>query len=233
MIRRLGVLAIALMLIGCGALALVIVPEKADALPGTANAYFSGVYGNGTVWNNLGKASITVDPSTTLSHLSGTFLVVNSTANQIIILDWYYMGQKVATYTVGQSASDSVGIAHFVDSPLLRIWYQWWSNNTGFGLTLGNGQYELVETNYLYYPDGTSYTSYMNVFFNSTVPFAVTATPSAIITQIGGTIGVLFIVLGPLLGAFLMRTDTFINGLGCAILLPLIGIAAVYAFIFT
>ena len=233
MMKKIGATAIVLCLIAMGAFALMLVPEKVEALPGTANAYFSGVYGNGTSWDNVGKASITVSALTTLSHLSGTFAVINSTANQVVYLDWYYMGEKAGHYVVGQSANDTIGVAHFIDFPYLIIWYRWYSNNTGFGLTLGNGQYELVETNYLYYPDGTSYTSHMNVFFNTTTPFATTAPPSAIISQIGGVTGILFMDLGPLMGVFLMRVDNFMSGLGCLILLPLIGLFMVYAFMLT
>ena len=233
MMKKFGTLAIVLCLIAMGAFALMLVPEKVEALPGAANAYFSGVYGNGTAWDNVRKESITVSALTTLSHLSGTFAVINSTANQVVYLDWYYMGEKAGHYVVGQSANDTIGVAHFIDFPYLIIWYRWYSNNTGFGLTLGNGQYELVETNYLYYPDGTSYTSHMNVFFNTTTPFATTAPPSAIISQIGGVTGILFMVLGPLMGVFLMRVDNFMSGLGCLILLPLIGLFMVYAFMLT
>lgn len=233
MMKKIGAVAIVLCVIVMGAFAVTLVSMQAEALPGTANAYFSGVYGNGTSWDNLGVPSITVDALTTLAHLSGTFAVINSTAAQVVYLDWYYQGSIIGHHVIGQSPNDAIGIAHFIDFPILEIWYKWYSNNTGFGLTLGNGQYELVETNYLYYPDGTSFTSHMNVFFNTTVPFATTAPPSAIITQIGGVTGILFMVLGPLMGVFLMRVDNFMSGLGCLILLPLIGLFMVYAFMLT
>jgi hypothetical protein len=73
------------------------------------------------------------------------------------------------------------------------------------------------------------------MFFNTTTPFAVISAPSIAIDQIGGIMGGLFIILGPLAGVFIMRTDTKqpVYGIAALLLFPLIGLYMVYVFILT
>jgi hypothetical protein len=216
-------------------------PAKADI--GNQNNFFEGTY-NYTIsdprsveWDSINYSSLTVPPGTTIGtlaayHLYSLYYYQEGTVSFYATFDWYYQGNHISHYVVGTNALD-VHEATYSFGQLEGI--DVITNYTGFGMTQGNGQYELMVTFFVSANYGLSSNVSMSMFFNTTTPFAVISAPSIAIDQIGGIMGGLFIILGPLAGVFIMRTDTKqpVYGIAALLLFPLIGLYMVYVFILT
>jgi hypothetical protein len=176
---------------------------------------------------------LNVSRGTTLAFLHGTgqpYTFPNGTDDLptcYVILSWYYEGALQQTYVVKSNPGDTLTVSFNGIEYLAN----WTTNHTGFACGQ-YGTYELLTDQYTYDTLGHGAHDYFTFWFN--VTGVVAPAMAAIVIQIGGAIGVLMLILGPLVGIWILRTqknDNPVFGLGALVLLPLIGYVLIRIFI--